>query len=293
MVWGVYMLISVTAPNKGMGQSVTTINLAATISRLIGEKALIIDINKYCRDIAYYLSNSFCTKGLDDFKCLFEANMLNSKTTFNSCVKNVHESLDIMDSNESCNFTDVEINNLIGYTSMYYPVTFVDSIAGRNLFSKGFFDKSDAIIIVVNQATNTISKIFQDDFYSKNIHKTVFVVNKYISSYNNKKVRYNMKEIMKDLSRFKVMKERVFELSFDVNLMNDCNENAILSYLFNSSQDDNKHLEQLEEISKYLLENFGNIQVDNLRALTNQNKKSLFGNIFKLKQRGSLDAKYE
>lgn len=287
------MLISVTAPSKGMGQSVTTINLAVMISRLIGEKALIIDINKYCRDIAYYLSNSFCTKGLDDFKCLDEANMLNSKAAFNSCVKNVHESIDIMDSNESCDFCEAEINNLIAYTNVYYPVTFVDTISGRNLFSKDFFDKSDVIIIIVNQTINSISKIFEDDFYKKNIHKAIFIVNKYISSYDDKRVRYTIKEIMKDLNRYKVMKERIFELSFDVDLMNDCNENAILNYLFNSSQDDKKYLKQLETISKYLLESFGNIQVDDLRALTGKDRKSLFGSIFKLKQRGSLDAKYE
>lgn len=287
------MLISVTAPSKGMGQSVSTINLAVMISRLIGEKALIIDINKYCKDIAFYLSNSVCTKGLDDFKCLMEANMLNSRTAFNSCVKNVHESIDIMDSNESYDLSDTEISNLIAYTNVYYPVTVVDTIWGKSIVSKTFFDKSDAIIIIVNQTINTISKIVNDDFYKKYIDKAIFIVNKYMSSYDNKRIRYTMKEIKKDLGRYEILKDRIFELSFDVDLINDCNENAILNYLLNNHQDDNKYLRQLEAISKYLLENFGNINADDLVASVNQVKKSILGSIFKLKQRGSLDAKYE
>ena len=66
------MIITVTAPKKGLGQTTTTINLAATILKMTSEikidsKILIIDINKYCRDIEYYLSNTVVTRGLDDF----------------------------------------------------------------------------------------------------------------------------------------------------------------------------------------------------------------------------------
>lgn len=287
------MLISVTASSKGLGQSVTAINLAVMISRLIDERTLIIDINKYCKDIVYYLSNSICTKGLDDFKSLLEAKILNNKTVFNSCVKNVHKNLDIMDSNENCDFTDIELGNLVSYTDEYYPVTVVDTISGRNSFSQSFLDKSDVIIIIVNQTKNSISKIFEDVFYVKNKHKVIFIVNQYMSSYENKKVRYTMKEITRDLSKLQIGKERIFKLSFDIDLKNDCNENAILNYVFNSSKNNSKYLKQLETISKHVIESYGNIHVDNLRNLATQNKSPIFGSIFNLKQRSSLDAKYD
>ena len=287
------MLISVTAPSKGLGQSVTTINLAVMTSKLIGDRSLIIDINKNCKDIVYYLSNSVCAKGLDDFKSLLQANMLSSKTLFNSCVKNVHESLDIMDSNESFDLTNNELKNLINYTKAYYPVTFVDTISGRNSFSKDFFNKSDVIIIIVNQTINSVSKILEDDFYEKYKDKVIFVVNQYMNSYNNKKIRYTIKEINKDLSKVKVKKERIFKLDFDVDLMNECNENGILNYLFSNSWKNNEYLNQLEKISQYLLTNFADMQFDELIALTKQQKRDIFASIFKLNKRSNLNEDYE
>ena len=65
------MLISVTAPRKGMGQTLTSINIAAALTQILKEKVLLIDINKYCSDVENYLSNKVITKSLDDFICLY------------------------------------------------------------------------------------------------------------------------------------------------------------------------------------------------------------------------------
>jgi cellulose biosynthesis protein BcsQ len=75
------MLITVTAPKKGLGQTTTAINIAAMIAKYFKidnkeEKVILLDINKYCKDIEYYLSDTSATRGLDDFYSLYKSKYL-------------------------------------------------------------------------------------------------------------------------------------------------------------------------------------------------------------------------
>lgn len=56
------MIIAVIAPRHGLGQTVTAINLSAMLSEQMQEKVLIVDTNRYCRDMDYYLSRTNITK---------------------------------------------------------------------------------------------------------------------------------------------------------------------------------------------------------------------------------------
>ena len=44
------MIIALTSPRKGMGQTTLTINISLAIGKILSEKSLIVDVNRYCQD---------------------------------------------------------------------------------------------------------------------------------------------------------------------------------------------------------------------------------------------------
>lgn len=269
------MLISITAPKKGLGQSVTAINIIAMLTKIICDKALLIDTNKYYKDISYYLSDSLFTKGLDDFKNLVEANMINDRLSFYSCTKKVNENIDIMASNESQEFDRNDIKNLVRYSNNYYPTTVIDTIAGNNLNSRYYFEESDVILVVLNQDQSAIYKMIEEKIYDPYKEKIIFVVNRYINKYGNEKVKYTLDNISKTLNKAKLNGNKVFKLNFEVELINECNDNTILNYILNNSNTNKYYISQIREITQYILENFSNKYFGQI-SINDNGKKSFF-----------------
>lgn len=253
------MIISVTSPKKGMGQTVLTINLTAAMSKAINDKAAIIDINKYYSDIAYYLSNSSFTKGLDEFINLKRTDMLN-EDNFSRCFKRVNDYIHFMTSNDCFDMENGDIISLQKYLAKQYPITTVDTIASNNKISRNFFHISNAIIVTLNQDKKLIDKLVNFNGIYDYEDKIVFVINRYIETLGSNKIQYTDLDIEKDVRKAGFKNNRIFRLDFDTEIMNDCNDLSILNYVLSSKE--SKYLNQLKELSSFLLKQCGKYNIE-------------------------------
>lgn len=243
------MLISVTSPKKGMGQTITAINLGAMLSKLVQNDILLIDINQYCKDIELYLSNTHITKGIDDFYSLYHSGML-SQESFKLCVKNIYTGIDIMAASECFAITPKEANVLTQYIQYYCDMNIIDTVSGNNELTKEFLNQSDVIVVVINQMRNIMNLIFQNSVYRKQQGKVIFVINKYMDKLKESRINYDFGQIQKELAKLG-FDQPVFTLDFDVSLINECNDQSVLNYVMGHNQ--TAYLKQLENIATYIL----------------------------------------
>lgn len=261
------MLISVTAPKKGMGQTQCAINIAATATRKIKGKVLLGDINKYSKDIEYYFSDSHGIKGLDDIISLVNTGLL-SKDNFISSVKSINSQLDIMISNECFELQEENVNKITDVANSMYELMIFDTIAGTNKVSKIFFEISDVVVVIINQYKNVIDMILKSNIYKEYKHKLVFIVNKNQSGLNLK-----IADIKNELWRCDI-KSEVFPVNYDVGMINECNDHSVLNYVLNDSSKGKETLSQISIITDYLFKTYGkNIQVKD--SITKQGFLSL------------------
>ncbi|MCX8130725.1 MAG: hypothetical protein N3I35_11575 [Clostridia bacterium] len=244
------MIITLTAPKKGLGQTITAINLAALSELTLGEKVMLIDINKYCRDIEYFLSNTEITKGLDEFICLYNTGMLNSET-FNTCVKNVKGGLHIMASNDCLELNGDVVESLVRYTSDLYKTTIIDSISGNNNNSDLFFKHSDVVIVILNQSKNVINMAANNIVYRKYTSKIVFVLNKNMTVYANKKIQYTLQDVEADLKE-NGFNCPVFPLEYSAEVLNEYNDHSVLNLIQNDSTGVDTYRKQIDAIIRHI-----------------------------------------
>jgi cellulose biosynthesis protein BcsQ len=177
------MIISLTSPSNGLGQSITAINLTAALSVLLNNrenKTLIIDANYNSKDIEYYLSDGKLTKGIDDFVSLYRCNLL-SMDKFNSCVKNIHKNIDIMASGINQDFLPQYTEILIEYAKKLYNTTVIDTVSLGDNLSKAFFKVSDFIVVVISQTKQSVKQFIQKFYSLRNTGKKfIIIINKYI-----------------------------------------------------------------------------------------------------------------
>lgn len=264
------MIICVTSPKKGMGQTVLAINLTAMICKIIDDKVAIIDINKYYCDIAYYLSNSNFTKGLDEFINLKRTEMLN-EDNFSRCFKKSNEHIHFMTSNDCFEMERGDIISLRKYLTKQYPVTIVDTISSNNRTTEEFLGISNAIIVVFNQDRKIIDDMTRFTKLYEYKDKIVFVINRYIEALNNNKMQYNDSDIEKDIRRLGFSDNRIFKLDFDIEIINDCNDLSILNYVLSSKE--SNYLNQLKELSIFLLKQYGKYNIEDSE---NKKKRGFF-----------------
>lgn len=253
------MIISVTSPKKGMGQTVFAINLTAMLCKIIDDKVAIIDINKYYRDIAYYLSNTNFTKGLDEFINLKRTNMLN-EDNFSRCFKRGNENIHFMNSNDCFDMEIGDVMSLQKYLYKEYPVTTIDTISSYNKTTDHFLNISDAIIVVLNQDRKIINELNNLNKFHQVQDKLLFVINRYIETFNNNKMQYTDLEIEKDIRKAGFKENKIFSLDFDIDIINECNDSSILNYVLSSKESD--YLKQLKELSKFLLKQYSTYTVE-------------------------------
>ncbi|MTI48733.1 MAG: hypothetical protein FH761_12880 [Firmicutes bacterium] len=283
------MIISIASPKKGLGQTVTAINITAMIVRLIEEPSLIIDTNKYCKGISYYLSDSQVTKGLDEFKCLLDLDMLNSKIKFDSCTKHVSENIDIMDSNESQGLCKNDISLLAGLVRKYYPTTIIDTAYDSDTMNDYLFSESDIIVIILNQDRSLLQEIINNKAYRKYKDKVIFVVNKYMDSYRNQNIKFTRKLINNHLKKNGFKDNKIFKLDFDAEIINECNNNSILNYVLNKSTINGGYLLQLRRLVEYIMTNCTKHDTFEI-PIESDNKRKAFFSMFNItKGRGILN----
>lgn len=265
------MIISVTSLKKGMGQTVTAVNLAAMMSKLTKEKTMIIDTNRYYYDIAYYLSNSSLTKGLDEFINLKRTDMLNEKN-FRSCVKKIDNNIHIMTSNDCFEIDDGDVNSLKRYLKKYYPITVIDTISSLNKTTDYFMNISDVIVVVGNQERKMFIERERFKKFDKFKDKLVFVINRYMESYDNNRILYTDLEIEKDLKSSGFSDNKIFKLNFDIDIINDCNDSSVLNYVLTNKN--TTYIDQLNKISKSILGQYGKY---NFEEVVEKKKRGLLG----------------
>lgn len=269
------MLISVTSPRHGMGQTLTSINFAAALTQRLGNNVLLIDMNKQYSDVENYLSDTKITKGLDDFICLHNSNILN-KDSFRACIKTIHK-VDIMSSNECLELENKMTKVLLEYSKISYETIIIDTICGKNPISNSLFEQSDIVVVVLNQSKHILDMICKTDLYQPYKGKLLFIVNKFMDKYEDKKNNLGVSQIASQLKGAD-LGQLVFPLAFEMDIINDCNDNAILNRVLNNNLNLGKYSKQLGNITNYLL-----YRNDNSKILTEKKKKGNFLNLLRIK----------
>jgi len=244
------MLVCTTSFKNNTGQTVTSINLGAMISRLINKGVLLIDTDIAYKGIEHYLSDSNFCKGLDEFVNFRNTGMLDSEETFKNCIKEVTSQIHIMASNQCSRLCDEDIKTLKYYTNRVYPLTIIDAV--KNDDFNGFLDYSDLIIIVLNQNRQDVLEMLKSDCCNLYKDKIIFIINKYMNQFKEEKIYYTRDEIMDDLAKKGFSSNEIYTLDFDANIINESNDSTILNFMNMNSP----YLVKLEHISKKILEQY-------------------------------------
>ncbi|HCC06754.1 MAG TPA: hypothetical protein DEP72_01120 [Clostridiales bacterium] len=254
------MLITVTAPKKGLGQTTTAINIAAMIAKYFKsegkeDKVILLDINKYCKDIEYYLCDTAATRGLDDFCSLFKSKLINHES-YKTCVKSINSHMDIMATNDYFELDKDAAEALIEYSSNAYSFTVLDAVGASNVpsMAEPFYEKSDIIVVVINQIKSVMQLMYERDTYRKYKDKIIFVLNKNIDETDTGMMEYSLKTIRKELQALEYQNQ-VFPLNFDVEVINASNYGSILGLVMGESKEKRQYTIQLKEIVKCIIAN--------------------------------------
>jgi cellulose biosynthesis protein BcsQ len=244
------MVISVTAPKKGMGQTQSAINLSAMLTKLINGKVLLGDINKFSKDIEYYFSDTHALKGLDSLISLIEAGLLR-EDNFDTCVKSINSELDILIANECFELNNDIIDTLICFSEKLYEAVVFDTISGISPLTRRFFERSDVIVVVLNQYKNIVDLAIGNQLYKEFSHKVVYALNRYRDSINIK--TSDVREILKSNG----LDGEVFTISYDVSMINECNDRSVLNFILNKSIKTASVHEETLLLSEFLLKKHG------------------------------------
>lgn len=244
------MIISVTAPKKGMGQTQCAINLTALLSEYIQGKVILADINKYSKDIGYYFSDTQVTKGLDNVISLIESGLV-SKESFKTCTKEINKKIDILISNECFEFKEDMVQPLVECMKGSYDAVVIDTISGGNIVTRQLLEYSDVIVVVINQYKNVLDMMVKENVYREYMDKTVLIVNRYTHS-----IGYGMAEIRGLLGQAGLDCE-VFNLSYDVEMINESNDHAVLNYMLNYNSRFKETRKQMEVLVRHIIDKHG------------------------------------
>lgn len=244
------MVISVTAPKKGMGQTQSAINLSAMLTKIIKGKVLLGDINKFSKDIEYYFSDTHALKGLDSLISLVEAGLLR-EDNFDTCVKSINPELDILIANECFELNSYIIDKIISFSEKIYDAIVFDTISGNSLLTHRFFERSDVIVVVLNQYKNVVDMAMGNHMYKEFADKIVYVLNRYRDNINLK--TSDVREILKS----KGYEGEVFTISYDASMINECNDHSVLNFILNKSMKTASVYEETLLLSEFLLKNYG------------------------------------
>lgn len=263
------MLICVTAPKKGTGQTVTAINIAARMTQYIHGNVLLIDTNKFSKDIEQYLSDNEVTKGMDCLISLSQSGLL-TEESFKTCTKCITPQIDILISNECFELTERHIETVLYRAKENYEVIIVDTIAGNGETTKIFLDKSDIIFTLINQQKNVCNLANENKLYKSLKNKIVVIVNMYRDGLNNK--IHDIKNSLK----IGIHNTDIFQMDYDENMINECNDSSILNYVLNTRQTKGEAHEQLDEIILHAMKKTGQ---KNLMK-KEEKKQNLFSKLF-------------
>ena len=196
--------------------------------------------------------------------------MLN-EDNFSRCFKKVNEYIHFMTSNDCFDMDGGDIISLRKYLAKEYPLTIVDTVSANNRTTEEFLGISNAIVVVLNQDKKRIDDLTRFNKLYEHKDKVVFVVNRFIEAFNNRKMQYTDSDIEKDIRGLGFSDNKVFKLDFDIDIINDCNDLSILNYVLSSKE--TSYLNQLKELSSFLLNQYGKY---NIKDSENKKKRGFF-----------------
>lgn len=259
------MLITVSSPKKGLGQTVTAINIAARLTNYTKGKILLIDINKYSKDVGNYLSSTLANKGLDSIISLADNGLLN-KDNFVGCVKEITPQIDVLISNECFELSEKTIEKIMDLSGKIYDAVVVDTIAGNSTITKKFIECSEVLVLVLSQQVNVVNMASDNKFYQDYRDKVIAVVNMY-----RDKVRFGMHEIKNNL-KIGIVSKDIFQINYDEALINECNDRSILNYTLNDKKEQMLTIRQIENIIDCAIDK---TDANNLKR-SSEKKQSIF-----------------
>lgn len=260
------MIIAVIAPRHGLGQTVTTINLSAMLSEQMQEKVLIVDTNRYCRDVDYYLSGTNITKGMDELCSLLASGLLTSKS-FKTCINKVDDRIHFISSNEMLEARSNEWKSLIQYAQMEYPFCVFDLSHSIGLMDEILLDAADVVLLVASDSKYVIEKITCRNGYRRLSDKLLIAVNRIITRYDNRNVLYGFDSASREIREAGLICP-VFPLAYDLDLKNESDTKSLLNYVSSGSYSTNLYFRQLAELSTYILKINGIASVKNVVSST-------------------------
>ena len=217
------MIISITSPRKNQGQTTTAINLAAILVSEFNKKVLLVDTNRFCRDVSFYLSSATMPKGFDNFINSYETGKSTEKSLFDS-VEETKYGVSIMNSPMHFEMKIEYINALIELAKDKYDCIIFD-LDGP--IKDEVMSLSDHVVIVINPNKRILSDL--DTRYANYLDKVHLVVNRYAEKINGVKQKCTLKSGCVEL-QIEINNE-IFPLELDGDLTNACNESRLLHYV--------------------------------------------------------------
>jgi len=247
------MIISVTAPKKGLGQSVTVINLGAALVQRLEKRTLLIDLNHHCLDLSHYLSDVSWTKGLDEYVNMREGGIPWREGEFRKCVKGINPLMDMMAANRCLALSPEDLGDLLEHTKSLYGITLVDTIGGSHALTQEINKRADIVVVLLSQEARVLNLIREYGMYQGIKEKVVFVVNRWMEAYHEERVRFDLRTLGKAIRKMGFGDHRIFPLPFDPKLLNECNESTLLYFGFSQECHNNAYHSALNHIVNHLI----------------------------------------
>lgn len=143
------LIISVTSVKGGTGKTTNTLNLAGIYSKM-GKKVLIIDLDLFSGDIAAIMD----LNNEKDIYNLFEDLTNNNFNNINEYISKYNELIDVLPSPKDPRYASKVSSKMISFifskVHSHYDVILIDTNHFLNSLNLTAFDKSDAILYVLN-----------------------------------------------------------------------------------------------------------------------------------------------
>lgn len=238
------MLISVTAPRKGMGQTLTAVQLAAALTKYTDGNVLLLDLNHGCGDLQYYTWGEEIPKGVDDFYGLWKSGLISERLT-RSCIREAVPRLHVIGP-PRCYTADREmIEALFTAIRDMYSVILVDT----SIDVKGMtpmLQQSDAVIMVV-QPTHTAIKSVEKSLLPGCNQRILPVVNRF-----QRYVSCSMEET-KHMLEAAGISGQVFCLDQDDSLLKECNAPPVVNYALYPPNRHRTYVCQIHKLAREVL----------------------------------------
>lgn len=144
-----------------------------------------------------------------------------------------------------------EVEKLLLNARTWYDITFIDMHNFARDYQQTILEKSDLIIVNINQNIDVLEKTFNNEILNKYQDKLIYIIGNYISDSN-----YNVRNIKR---RFGI-RNKIFSLPNNVAFMDASNDGKVVDYFIkniNAKNGDRNYqfISQGQKVIKSILKN--------------------------------------